>query len=289
MSESSVRTVWEHQARWSQAADNEKSAYEVGRAVALCFVVGIAVTQTLTTTAVVEGVAAKALGFLAAGMGAAIPVIGTLFVSQSRLRDWTAARSTSEGLKSALYRHLARENGEARDLLDEFERVTADVDLPPSVAATTPEIDKPLRPFGLSGYLKKRVNQQICWYRKASSTNAKRITYSRLLQGALSVSAGLMAAYASSSDEPALGAWVAVLTTIGGAIATHVAAGRYDRLYTTYFVTATRLETLRDRFQADVGNGTPSAAEVSQFVEDCEAAISVENQAWMAGYLAKTS
>jgi hypothetical protein len=71
-----------------------------------------------------------------------------------------------------------------------------------------------------------------------------------------------------------------VLTTIGGSIATHAAAGRYDFQAATYYATARQLLDLAIGWEAG-GKAAPSK-EWSEFVRGCEEAISAENRGWMA-------
>ena len=69
---------------------------------------------------------------------------------------------------------------------------------------------------------------------------------------------------------------VPVVTTVATAVAAYIAAARYDHLVIGYLRTAQRLEHLRQEQLAGPA-GAPAA-----FIDACEAAISVENQAWMA-------
>ena len=68
-------------------------------------------------------------------------------------------------------------------------------------------------------------------------------------------------------------------------MAAHIAAGRYEHLVLSFRVTAQRLDSLRNRWIDRYGDGEGPPEERTRFVESCEAAISVENQGWMAGYL----
>ena len=79
-----------------------------------------------------------------------------------------------------------------------------------------------------------------------------------------------------------LGPWVAVLTTATAAVTSHLAAARYDDLAVSYSATANRLASLRDVFQVD-HTGTNSLAS-EHFVDDVEAAVSSENEAWRAAW-----
>jgi hypothetical protein len=99
--------------------------------------------------------------------------------------------------------------------------------------------------------------------------------------------AGAAAAYVSGSTDgeapaaaTAVAAWVAVLTTLAGAIAAPIGAGRYEFLVMSYYATARRLDELVEGWRAD---GAPTdSPRWSAFVQACEAAISVENESWLA-------
>jgi hypothetical protein len=94
----------------------------------------------------------------------------------------------------------------------------------------------------------------------------------RTVGGLLGVTAVVLAALAAAFQIGGLAVWVPVVTTI----ATYIAAARYDHLVIEYLRTAQRLQHLRQD-HLDHPTSDPAA-----FVEACEAAISVENQAWMA-------
>ena len=72
---------------------------------------------------------------------------------------------------------------------------------------------------------------------------------------------------------------MAVATTATAAVTTHLAASRFDHQAITYFGTANRLVGLRDAWLADPDRLDP--ARVAKFVDDCENAISSENEAWL--------
>jgi hypothetical protein len=58
-------------------------------------------------------------------------------------------------------------------------------------------------------------------------------------------------------------------------------AGHYQYQLISYQATARRLELLLSRWRAS-GKTDTDVAERNKFILDCEAAISVENNAWMA-------
>ena len=139
-------------------------------------------------------------------------------------------------------------------------------------------------PLDAEAYLKLRVYQQIDdYYRPKAKENAKlaaRFRWASIAVAGLAAVLSALATFAQTAGSTSLGPWVAVLTTIGGSIATHAAAGRYDFQATTYFATARQLVDLARDWKAS-GKTAPSR-EWSGFVRDCEGAISAENRAWMA-------
>jgi hypothetical protein len=132
-----------------------------------------------------------------------------------------------------------------------------------------------------AGYLKARVEEQIeRYYRPKARLNANRAEQFRWVETGLAAAAALLGAYASFSESAAWGQWVAVLTTIGGSVSAHAAAGRYDFQATTFFATAKQLQDLTNGWRA---SGKPaSSPEWSAFVRSCEEVISAENRGWMA-------
>ena len=80
-------------------------------------------------------------------------------------------------------------------------------------------------------------------------------------------------------------AWVAVVTTLGTALAAHVAANRYDFIVMSYTGTALRLEDLVAEWRSRPARpGGADVAAWSAFVKLCEQAISIENESWLAKF-----
>lgn len=122
-----------------------------------------------------------------------------------------------------------------------------------------------------------RVSDQIHnYYTKRAVIYETRVRRLRTVGDLLGVSTVVLAAVAAAFQIDGVAAWVPVLTTIGTSVAAHVAAARYDHLVIEFLRTAQRLEQLCDQH---LGKPADNAA---TFIDACEAAISVENQAWMA-------
>ena len=78
------------------------------------------------------------------------------------------------------------------------------------------------------------------------------------------------------TGKQAYGAWVAVITTLIGALTAHTAAQRYEQLVVTYRATAERLDGMIARLQS-------TREDPRELIERCEAILLEENQGWVAG------
>lgn len=77
-----------------------------------------------------------------------------------------------------------------------------------------------------------------------------------------------------------LAPWIAVLTTLSGSLVAFLASKLYDFLVVSYLATANRLRRLLDHWRTA---GSPTdPPRWPQFVDDCENAISIENESWLA-------
>jgi hypothetical protein len=102
--------------------------------------------------------------------------------------------------------------------------------------------------------------------------------------GGLTGVAALASGMAGVTQKGWMGAWVAVATTVAGAIVAHAGAVRYEHNVISYYSTARQLQSLCDQFQDAVNKGAPPATLLDEFVRRCEEVISIENQAWMADW-----
>jgi hypothetical protein len=289
----SAAHLWERHQHWSTVATRLKAQVSFWRNAALSLSVAGATLQTLSASLERSSVsrAAAVAGALAL---AAIPFIARSFLGPERVRRWLRARSVSEGLKSEIYKFCARaepydgadrtaklhDSGKALEIWVDslaIELATVEVDPKPAPPALDPD-----------AYVTQRVTEQIeHYYRPQARKNATGSARLRLLglivAGAAAALGAVMTALQLAPDasgKEGLGAWVAVLTTIGGALAAHAAANRYDQQARMYFATARQLEDLRNAW---LTRGKPTdPLQWSAFVRACEEAISAENRGWMA-------
>jgi hypothetical protein len=273
--------LWREQSLWSRTADRMKRRIDAARRFALVLVVVVAALGT-AAGALADGVPlfARVLAAAAAAGSALLPTLRPAW-SGSRLRDWTRARSVSEALKSEVYLWLAKV-GRYRDdptgarLREEANRVCSDAgDLLRYRQGIEPA-DRPLPAVSdPSSYFAVRVRSQIDGYYRpkadALAATLRRFRIAEIVIGAAGAALGGAAALLGAS----MAMWVAVLATVGTALATHVAAGRYEFQLIEFLRTAQRLNQLAAAAAADPDD-------IAALVTAAEEVISVENQGWMA-------
>lgn len=123
------------------------------------------------------------------------------------------------------------------------------------------------------------------YYLVQAKKNAKLGMKWRTAQTILLFVSAALGALAAFATELGLGAWVSVITTVTGSFGAHIEAERYDRLTVSYGTTASRLQSLSNEWSDGLSKANPTPAQLGDFVDRCEQAISVENESWMAGWV----
>jgi hypothetical protein len=275
--------AWAQQRIWSLTANRLKRRIDQARLAALAL--GIA-TAVLAVAAHQVGGLSVLAGQVLSAVAAVTAGAATLVqrrVSTGQIRDWTRARSASEGLKTEIYSFLG--GGAAYTGSDPDRRLGEKtggiVEAVGGLQRHTLGIVPDTKPIPLvhdvDSYIALRVNDQIDeYYKKKAVLYDKRVRRLRRAGDVLGVTALVLAAVAAAFKVDSLNAWVPVVTTIGTSVAAYIAAARYDHMVIEFLRTAQRLESLC-RERRDKPDGDPAA-----FIDACEAAISVENQGWMA-------
>jgi hypothetical protein len=289
----------ERQGTWSATADMLKARVDRARTVVLALGVAGAVLETAATS-MPSGGGRMSVAWIGAACLALIPLLSARFLSRARVNAWTRARSASEALKSEGYRFRARAEPYDRpetagaELASAMSRIDTAVD---DLRRETAGIGHEATPWSAElsprQFLEERVLEQAHRFYRPRAARYKVLSDRfRRVELGLAVTATVLGVGAGVSPSagvtpsllPALqvqiGAWVAVLTTVGGAVATHAMAARYDRLISSYLATANRLETLAVSIDPD--SVTVPSREWSAFVHRCEEAISTENESWKA-------
>jgi SMODS and SLOG-associating 2TM effector domain 1/Protein of unknown function (DUF4231) len=275
--------AWAQQRIWSLTANRLKRGIDRARLAALALGIATAVLAVVAHQVGGLSVLAGQVLSAAAAVTAGAATLVQRRVSSGQIRDWTRARSASEGLKTEIYGYLG--GGAAYTGPDPGQRlgentsgiVEAVSDLQRHTLGVVPD-SKPIPPVhDVDSYIALRVNDQIGnYYQKKAALYDKRVRRLRGAGDVLGVTALVLAAVAAAFKVDSLNAWVPVVTTIGTSVAAYIAAARYDHMVIEFLRTAQRLESLC-RERRDKPDGDPAA-----FIDACEAAISVENQGWMA-------
>lgn len=282
-----VQSIWDDHVGWSQTADRLKSRRDTWRSVVLVLTATGAFLQTLAAT---QGLSAIKVPVGAAGVIALalVPFFGGPFLTAEGTSRWLRARSVSEGIKSEIYTFRAGADPySGPNALELLRKKTNEIrDWGKGLEIERARTGSPTEPapprLAPGGYLEHRVQQQVeGYYRRKAMLYAKLAERFRLAELVLAGLAAVLGAVATfTGDTGAFGPWVAVLTTVGGSIGTHAAASRFDFQATTFFATARQLEDLATDWEAS-GKSAPSK-DWSEFVRNCEDAISAENRGWMA-------
>lgn len=209
-------------------------------------------------------------------------------------REWISSRSQAEALKSEAYKYMAKaspyEGADAdKQLSDQAKIFLSDTESLKPVDLTESEkrANLPEDWLSVDAYIRERVEQQINgYYRPRASEHHRMLGRLRLTGLVLGGIGAVLGAIGASGIGVAWAAgWIAVIGAVSGSVAAFGFAGRYQYLAMSYELTSRRLNWLIHDW-----NLTPKAERLqkaSQFVIDCENAISVENHNWVAEWTEK--
>lgn len=287
--------IWEKQQLWSKTATDLKNKLGLWRNVILFLGVSGAFLETLSTQLNNE-VSQNIIAWIGAGCLTAIPALLHRKVNSRNTINWIRARSASESLKSEAYMFYAKscpyDDENAIQTLREKKNKILDsvkdiVNCTVLIDQDEPIPEEKLSYLTPNDYINKRLLQQISWYRKEAKKYANLSIVFRKIEFILFISAAVIASANGIWGDVLyfrfvsinIGAWVAVMTTIGGAITSHVGSNRYDYLVNGYSTTADHIEDIASQWPPKA----PAPSEQwSDFVNQCESAISIENKSWMA-------
>jgi hypothetical protein len=277
-----IQAIWDKQSQWSQAADDLKDRVTTARDFVLTFTIVGAILSTAGAGFGLDTTTGQILVYLAAAVAAG-SAIATAFAGKENAEPWTRARSVAEAIKSEVYLYLAAAGDYAArygafdrlaEQVERFEEGAADL----YVRATAFKAKSRTPPAVVDAktYKLKRVKEQIDGYYLPTARKLdRRIRNARLLVVLLGAIGSAFAVAAGKFELSGLAVWVPVLTSITGAITTHVTAERWDLLRLEYSRTALQLSHLLSSFERR--KLTPG-----EFVVACEAVITAQNEAWVA-------
>ncbi len=289
MTDSAVRSAWRQQAVWSALANRLKRGLARSRRWTLGLMIAGALLETAAAQASsIGGAPAGAATILSAAGAAALAAAAFIRVRKlgvDRVRDWVRARSASEGLKEAVFLHVM--GAAAEPLGQVVDRILGKVkDLEPQAALIGVPEREPPGPMDVERYIEVRVSGQIDgFYRPRAAALARRLAWTRRAEFAVLLTGAAIGALSPVVGAARTAAWVAVLTTVAGALVAEAEAARYTHLIISYRTTARRLEALRDAWRERAQAGPVPPDEVARLVRSCEEAISIENQGWMAEWI----
>jgi hypothetical protein len=293
-----VKSAWHDQALWSEVGNQLKSQLTKWRLRAT--VAGVLGATLETLAAFLPDMGPKlswipsVLALSGAAVLAVVPYVIKTKVSKERVNEWVRARSASEAIKETIFRYLVgvvpfSSDRSPKALLKSVQAIKDKVqDLALYAAISKPKLkERPLE-LDVYGYIEKRVDDQIGYYKPNAKKNAEAADKLHNAEFWLGLAAVIMGACGSKAGDGSfswlanLGPWVAVVTTASAALTAHIAASRFDHLAMTYFATAERLKGYRNEWYADENKLDPNR--IAEFVDDCEHAISTENEAWLVGW-----
>lgn len=279
-----VNALWEKRIRWSHAATRMKLRIDRLRLTVLYLSSWGAVAAALTATVLRQsGLPSRIVAATGAAALAAATYVGAQFLTSEAVRRWTRARAVSEGMRQQILRFRAIPGtvAQLRAELEELEQAAEDLLCFLEEVPTAGPAPGPLSP---EQYASKRVEGQITnYYRPSALRYSARAQFLRRVAIALGLVATVTASVdtvVSADAATRIAPWIAVLTTLSGSLVAFLASKRYDFLVVSYLATANRLQRLLDHWRTA---GSPTdPPRWSQFVDDCENAIAIENESWLA-------
>jgi hypothetical protein len=287
-----VDNAWRAQATWSKVASGRKRWLRIWRLLAAIGGVAGAILETWAAILKEGDPARPGLAFLGGAILTIVAWAVGFMLPTGKVREWAEARSASEALKSEIFRFLAgaRPYGSERNaeaLTTRAEEIEGRLKNLGDEAAgvDAPIATRPNRAITAGDYITLRLSDQREWFRRKARANATVAKWLRRLQAGLAAAAALIGFGAGGADAgfdgvPALGPWVAVVTTITAAVATYLAAERFQEQAVTYFAAARRLEGIEARWTDSQTTTQPES--FGGLVDASEGAISAASEAWLA-------
>jgi hypothetical protein len=295
-----VENVWKDQALWSAVANRLKEIIAQARLIALCLGILAACLATLSSVRPRANVDNSppsddftiwdCCSFASAAALVGAGLYGRRF-SPGQIENWNRARSASEAIKQEVFLFLAHAKPYACDdrlslLSCRVTKIVEKVNDLIVVAATIHPKAKPIPDVSTPlSYIENRIKQQIdhFYFRKALHLG-KRLKLRRDVATALAIIATLLCTTSGFLHDKKIDAWVAVVTTMAGAVLAYAAGSRYEQNITNYFCTARKLKSLCSEFLDAQKQKSDQKPAFDQFVRQCEEVISIESQAWMADW-----
>jgi uncharacterized membrane protein YphA (DoxX/SURF4 family) len=280
--------AWGEYRVWAATAREKKKAMSDWRLRVLALTLAGALLGTLSSQIAGLATLAWLLGLTGGALIALAAFLGRELLKPDQERHWVRARSLAEALKAETF--LCRAGAPPYDAPDPALRLLARVrelldqvkDLP--AASLSPDQKReglPAGPLTVGQYIEERVDDQLeHFYRPKAKAYEDLMQRGRTVTLVIGGAAVLLGVLGQGTA-----AWVAVLTTLGTAVAAHIYANRYQYLVISYQATARQLESLKVEW--NLMKADEKDRKRHKFLLDCEESISIENSAWMAKHLEK--
>ena len=235
------------------------------------------------------------LGALAGLLLTLAGLLARQLVTPEKRENQIRARSAAEALKASVYLYVTEtppyDVPEAHKLLwDKTDALSKKVQDIGSEILTDAEREKrlPAFPMSVEAYVEDRVKDQIKYYREKAVEHGRAVEWGKRAALGFAVAAALLGALAGLSplvsDLALASGWIPVVGAFSGAVAAYLYAERHEYLEISYRSTDRRLTRLSKRWGSLHSERSDVQAQQA-LSQACEAAISVENQAWMAEFL----
>jgi hypothetical protein len=233
------------------------------------------------------------LGVLSALALALAALIAQRLLAAKEANNWVIARAVGEALKSEAFRYAAGvapyadPTSRANALLDQQGKI----ELPaaalalPTVAPDDAVRRLPNTPLSAQDYVATRAGEQEAWYRDNADRHRKLRGRWEAAGLTLAIIAVVIGAVRTFFDDRFVAGWLAVLGSVGAAIAAHVAAQRHRAIEDGYRAAANGLRQRLDRWKALPAVDRDSEPTRSALVAACEGVMRTENGAWMAEWM----
>jgi hypothetical protein len=282
----SLETVACDQEQWRLTAGRLKHNLERAREFVLGLSITGAVLEVLSlqfhTSYPVTSQAAGYAGAIALALMVAVRVKG---LRKQQAQAWVLAAAASRSLKREMYLYRTSTGPycdrlgsnpdatllERRD--DILERVSS---IQRYAVKPEPKTGAPLGQLDADVYISERINSAMSGFQRGTDHFVSAQNFWRKLESFVAIAGALLAVALTFTHNQSYLGWVAVLTTIAGAVGSDTLAERYAQLIVEYQAMPARLTRIVGRWRANCGT-------LDQLVEEVEAALLQEHHAWIAG------
>jgi NADH:ubiquinone oxidoreductase subunit 6 (subunit J) len=281
-----LETVAVDQSRWSATALELKNSNWARFRLMAVLSLGGAILEALAVQIHTSYPgASQVAGYAGAVALVLVLIMRAKWLRRERSEAWVLAAAASQSLKREMYRYRTS-SGPYADRLGGnpeatlLQRRDAIFEKTRSIQKYIIESDsKPVAPLGsldADAYIAERINAEINRFRMFSKDLPKiQATWLRL-EYFLAGAAVLLAAVLAFTHNQAYSAWVIVITFLSLAPGASTKSERYATLTVEYRTMPDRLASILDQWRAHHGT-------LEQLVEQVEATMLAEGEAWVAG------